>query len=266
MTAPRPDLPADVLPAIEDLAREPRLLVATDFDGTMAQIVPVPSDAAPDPDTVRALRALSRMPHTTVAVVSGRSLEVLHQLTGLAGTAHLVGSHGMEFDSEFEASLSDHERSRLAEINRRAALLLPRYEGLEVEQKPASTAVHYRHVTEEHRPAVLAEIASGPSAVEGSHVTTGKMVVEIAAVRTSKGDALDRLRRQDDAGAVVFLGDDVTDEDAFVRLSGRDVGVKVGPGQSAARLRIEDTGAVARFLELLAVRRLEVLGAGPVSS
>lgn len=248
-------LTADVLQVIDALARADQLLVASDFDGTMAEIVPVPSNARPDPDTIRALVNLARFPRTTVAVISGRSLSMLHELTGLDGTAHLVGSHGMEFDTDFEAGLSDEERRRLAEINRRADLLVASYPGLEIEQKPASTAIHYRHVVEDRQPHALAAIEAGPCSVDQAHVTAGKMVVEIAAVRTSKGAALDRLRIQDGASAVVFLGDDVTDEDAFVRLSGADIGVKVGPGRTAAQVRIPDTTAVARFLGLLAERR-----------
>lgn len=249
------DLPDDALVAIEALAATEHLLVASDFDGTMSKIVAVPAQARPDPDTVQALLDLSQLPRTTVAVVSGRSLALLHELTGLKSGAHLVGSHGMEFDSEFEAGLAEDERARLREINRRAALLAARYPGLEVEQKPASTAIHYRHVVEARQEQALADIQSGPCAVDGAHVIVGKMVVEIAAIHTSKGIALDRLREQDGASAVVFLGDDVTDEDAFVRLSGSDVGVKVGPGRTAAAVRIADTDAVARFLQVLAVRR-----------
>lgn len=256
------ELPKPARNAIDALARTAHLLVASDFDGTMSEIVAVPSEARPDPDSLNALVELSSLPRTTVAVISGRSLEVLHALTGLGDSAHLVGSHGMEFDSHFEAGLSTEERERLAEINRRAKTLVDRYPGVEIEQKPASTAIHFRHVATAVQPQVLLDIEAGPCEVDGAHVTAGKMVVEIAAVHTSKGAALDRLRSQDGASAVVFLGDDVTDEDAFVRLSGQDVGVKVGPGKTAAQVRISDTRSVARFLELLAVRRRESLASG----
>lgn len=252
-------LPADALAAIDALAVTDHLLVASDFDGTMSPIVAIPADARPDPGTLQALVELGRLPRTTVAVISGRSLDMLHTLTGLDTGAHLVGSHGMEFDTAFEAGLTDKERARLAEINRRAGLLQRRYEGVEVEQKPASTAIHYRHVVTDRHPQVLADIQDGPCAVDGAHVIVGKMVVEIAAVHTSKGIALDRLREQDGASAVVFLGDDVTDEDAFARLADSDVGVKVGPGRTAATVRVDDTDAVARFLQLLLVRRRQHL-------
>lgn len=254
------ELPAAAVGALDQLARTEHLLVATDFDGTISEIVAVPSAATPDADSVAALKALALLPRTTVAVVSGRSLEVLRQLTGLHDVAHLVGSHGMEFDSEFAAGLTTQEQDRLTEINRRAEVLTAQFRGLEVERKPASTAIHYRHVASAQRQQALVDIQSGPCTVEGAQVIAGKMVVEVAAVQTSKGAALERLRAQDAASAVVFLGDDVTDEDAFVRLSGDDVGVKVGPGRTAAAVRIADTAAVARFLRLLVQRRREHVG------
>ncbi|HET6736048.1 trehalose-phosphatase, partial [Mycobacterium sp.] len=68
---------------------------------------------------------------------------------------------------------------------------------------------------------------------------------------TDKGQAVDILRDQHAASAVVFLGDDVTDEKAFRRLRESDVGVKVGPGDTLARYRIDSPEDVAAALEFL---------------
>ena len=87
-------------------------------------------------------------------------------------------------------------------------------------------------------------------------VTEGKAVIELAVVQTDKGRALDVLRHQVGATAAVFLGDDVTDEKAFRRLRGSDVGVKVGPGDTLASYRIDAPADVAVVLDhLLDVRR-----------
>ncbi|WP_153505796.1 trehalose-phosphatase [Cumulibacter manganitolerans] len=255
------NLPDDALRAIDALSRTDHLLVASDFDGTMAPIVDVPADARTDPQTQVALAELAGLAATTVAVVSGRALDVLAELTALPSSVHLVGSHGVEFDSDFSAGLTDEERARLAELNRQADDLAARFPGLFVEKKPASTALHYRHVAADARDAAVDAIQRGPCVIPGVHLTAGKQVVEIAAIETSKGLALERLREIDGATAVVFLGDDVTDESAFVRLSAPDVGVKVGEGKTAADVRIPDTAAVARFLTELAARRREHLGA-----
>src|SRR5256886_4905035 len=84
----------------------PQLLVACDYDGTLAPIVEDPSDAKPLPEAVAAVRALAALPQTTVAVVSGRALRDLATLSRLPREVHLVGSHGSEFDVGFVQPLA----------------------------------------------------------------------------------------------------------------------------------------------------------------
>jgi trehalose 6-phosphate phosphatase len=70
-------------------------------------------------------------------------------------------------------------------------------------------------------------------------------------ISTDKGEAVDILREQHDADAVVFFGDDVTDEKAFRRLRGSDIGIKVGPGETHAAYRVEtpdDVGTALKYL------------------
>ena len=88
------------------LAREPHLLVACDYDGTLAPIVDVPGDARPQRESVAALRALAALAETSVAVISGRSLHDLAALSRLPEEIHLVGSHGTEFDVGFARALA----------------------------------------------------------------------------------------------------------------------------------------------------------------
>jgi trehalose 6-phosphate phosphatase len=102
---------------------------------------------------------------------------------------------------------------------------------------------------------VLAEVLAGPATWDGVHVTQGKEVAELVVVEASKGTALDLLRAQLGATGVLFVGDDLTDEKAFVRLRDGDVGVKVGPGDTAARYRVDDPEDVTDLLELLAAER-----------
>lgn len=79
--------------------------------------------------------------------------------------------------------------------------------------------------------------------------------MEFAVITTDKGEAVDLLRRQTDATAVVFLGDDVTDEKAFRRMLDTDVGVKVGAGDTLARYRVASPEDVAETLAYLVERR-----------
>ncbi|MET8065162.1 trehalose-phosphatase, partial [Micromonospora sp. NPDC005313] len=132
--------------AIGRIARVPQLLVACDYDGTLAPIVEDPSRAVPLPESVAAVRALAALPQTSVAVVSGRALRDLATLSRLPSEVHLVGSHGSEFDIGFVERLTPEliaVRHRLREALREIAAEHP---GIRLERKPASVAVHTRGV------------------------------------------------------------------------------------------------------------------------
>jgi trehalose-phosphatase len=98
---------------------------------------------------------------------------------------------------------------------------------------------------------VTALALSAMAEVPGVHVTRGKEVVEVAVTKASKGAAIGRLRDHLGAAAVLYLGDDVTDETVFELLGPHDVGVKVGDGQTAAGHRIADPAAVRDLLRAL---------------
>lgn len=250
---------ASLAARIAELARTPVLLVASDFDGTIAPIVPDPAAAEADRESLVALKALAAMPHTHVAVISGRSLSDLARRTREVDEAHRVGSHGSEFEAGFITPLSPDAlalRQRLIEELRALTALDP---GLSLEEKPASVAFHYRNASDAAARHAVDAVVRGPAAWPGVHVRQGKCVVELSVVPTDKGAALRRVRQRVGATAVLFLGDDTTDEDAFATIGGPDVSVKVGPGDSRARHRVADTVDVARVLALLAERRAEWL-------
>lgn len=241
--------------ALARLARTPRLLVACDYDGTLAPLVADPQRAAPAPESVTALRSLASLPETTTAVISGRALRDLAVLSRLPAEVHLVGSHGSEFDVGFVHGLTPAQRELHEKLRIELDALVDGRPGAHLEVKPASVAVHVRQATAEVAQEILAAVLDGPRRWPGVTATEGKRMVELSAVRSDKGAALDALRHQVGATAAVFLGDDVTDERAFARLTGPDVGIKVGDGASAADFRIGDTPDVARVLALLVEER-----------
>jgi len=244
-------LPAELRRAIVQIARTPRLLVACDYDGTLAPIVSNPDEARPLPESVGALRSLAGLHETTTAVISGRALRDLATLSRLPGEVHLVGSHGSEFDIGFVHALDDQARDLHRRLERELDRLADGVAGVQLEVKPASIAVHVRRAERDAAKRILAEIHNGPATWEGVSTTDGKEVVELSVVQTDKGRALDTLRHQVGATAAIFLGDDVTDEKAFARLSGPDLGVKVGDGETLAGYRIrgpEDVATVLAFV------------------
>jgi trehalose 6-phosphate phosphatase len=249
----------------EHLARTPQLLVACDYDGTVAPIVDDPMAATPRPDTVVALRALAALPNTHVAVISGRSLRDLAGLSRLPTEIHLIGSHGSEFDLGFGKRLTPRELDLRARIKADLADIAERTPGAELEVKPAAVTFHYRRADPDDVRRAMDDIEAGPAALDGVHTHHNHQAVELLVVDTDKGRALESLRHRVGASAVLFFGDSPTDEHAFATLRGPDVGVRVGPGDTRARFRVDDTAGVAVVLAHLAERRTEwVTGAGAV--
>ncbi|MFC4124378.1 trehalose-phosphatase [Nocardia rhizosphaerae] len=249
------DLPLDVRRALASVARVPRLLVASDYDGTIAPIVSDPAKAFPQRESVSALRALAGLPNTTAAVISGRALRDLAALSRLPVEVQLIGSHGSEFDVGFVHAIDNDAKQLLTEIQNAFAQIAAENPGVTVESKPASAALHVRNASPEIGRRALNSVRQGPACWVGVQVTEGKAVIELAVIPTDKGTALDTIRHQESASAAVFFGDDVTDEKAFRVLSGPDVGIKVGDGESLAKLRVGSTEDVARALAFLVEER-----------
>ncbi|MPY81018.1 MAG: trehalose-phosphatase [Actinophytocola sp.] len=248
-------LPADLRRAIVHIARTPRLLVACDYDGTLAPIVENPDTARPLPESVGAMRSLAALHETTAAVISGRALRDLATLSRLPAEVHLVGSHGSEFDIGFVHELDADARELHRKLEVELDRLVVGVPGVSLEIKPASVAVHVRRAEPDDAQCVIDAVHDGPCRWDGVTVTDGKAVVELSVVPTDKGRALDILRHQVGATAAIFLGDDVTDEKAFARLSGPDLGVKVGEGESIAQYRIDTANDVATVLAFLLEER-----------
>jgi trehalose-phosphatase len=249
----RDSLDADLLAALTAVAGVRRLLVACDVDGTISPIVGHPADAVVDPGSLASLAALASLPGTPVALVSGRPLIDLTAMTDLGPAVLLVGSHGAEHGDH--AAVTPTTALALEQVLREVRAIADGVPGVLVEAKATGVAVHVRLADRADAARVTAQIVAGPSAHAGVRTTHGKEVVELSVVDADKGHALDRLREETGADTVVFVGDDVTDESAFERLTPTDVGIKVGPGATAARFRVPTTTEVGTLLAVLAAAR-----------
>ncbi|TVT48805.1 trehalose-phosphatase [Amycolatopsis rhizosphaerae] len=252
---PAESLPAPLRHQIVQIARTPRLLVACDYDGTLAPFGAHPDDARPHPQSAGVLRSLAVLHETTAAVISGRALRDLSILSRLPAEVHLVGSHGSEFDPGFVHELDSDARELHGRLKRELARLTDDLDGVQLEIKPASIAVHVRRAERDVAERLVHTIHNGPSRWDGVTTTHGKEVVELAVVRTDKGNALDTVRHRVAATAAIFFGDDLSDEKAFARLSGPDVGVKVGAGETLAQHRVAGVEDVATILAFLLEER-----------
>lgn len=253
---------AALVQAARSLSVRPTLLVACDFDGTLASIAPTPNGAAPTREALAGLRRLAAAPGVTVAVVSGRGLRDLSERLGDAPGVRLVGSHGGEHGEALGNRLGPHEENLRDRIRDELRALASGAPGALVEEKPAGAALHVRQVAPPLAEWLVSAALERVSSLAGVHTKRGKAVVEFAALPANKGEALRRLRAEASATAALFIGDDETDEDAFAALVGPDVGIKVGEGETRARLRLACTEAVTQFLAMLADARAVWLAGG----
>lgn len=257
MAAEPSALPPELVQRLRQIDPDEPLLVCSDFDGTLSPIVTRPEDAAPLDGVAPLLDRLAHSDLTTVAVVSGRSLGDLARLSGLSAPIVLVGSHGGEFETGFVTDLTAQHNELLEQLDSVLSQMISDAPGAQLERKPISIAVHVRQASRPDADRVLAAVSEGPALWPGVHVTAGKEVLELAVQKVDKGSAIEILRRGAPAGdaTVVFVGDDVTDERGFQALEPTDVGVKVGPGDTAAEYRVESVESVRSLLTLLAALR-----------
>ncbi len=249
--------------AIARAAAAPRLLVALDFDGTLAPLVDDPAEARALPAALEAVRALVALPRTSVAVVSGRALESLASVMPIPEEALVIGSHGAELRlgrSAPESLLDDEDRARRARLESVLSVVTG-FGGTWIEHKHGGFAVHTRLAgeAETERARAAAREAVRAAGIPGLTEREGKDVLEFSVVSATKGEGLERLREHSGADTVVFVGDDVTDEDGFARLRPGDVGIKCGPGPTLAAHRVPDPAAVAEVISGLAAARRDVL-------
>lgn len=249
-------LPEPLIGALRELARTKRLLVALDFDGTLAPEVDDPEKARALPEARAAVLRLLAMPSTRVALVSGRSLKSLEQVANLPDTALLIGSHGIEIrlDSpDVQLTLDTAELRRVDLLNAVLGEVADSVDQVWLEPKPAGFALHTRLATESNsRVAHLVARSEAAAEVSGLTIREGKNVLEFSVRSTTKGEAVEHLRQYTSADAVFYAGDDVTDEDAFAALNADDLGLKSGDGPTLANFRVPGPAQVARTLALLA--------------
>jgi trehalose-phosphatase len=244
------------------------LVVALDVDGTIAPIVPRPEDAAVPPETRRVLASLAARPAVQLAVVSGRSAADAARIVALDGL-WVIGNHGAETVAPDGAVRVDPLVApfapAIAAAVRALAPAADAVPGARLEDKRWTLTLHYRRVADAAAVGALERATSDAARAFGLSMHRGKQVFELRPpVRVDKGTALLRLARALGAdvpgAALLFAGDDLTDEDAFVALRAelpnaltiKVVGEEAGEG--GARGADVDTAAAATVVGLPTLR------------
>ncbi len=251
----KPILSDEGRPVLQTIARE-RALLVFDFDGTLAPIVDVPELAEMRAETRALLRVTSLL--YPCAVVSGRPrADVARRVEGVPLVA-IVGNHGAE------PGFGPVDRALRREVEgwaRALQLALGGTPGVEVEEKGLSIGIHYRRAPDRSWARRLALAAA--SRLPDARVFAGRAIVNVApAGSPDKGAAVAEILRRIGARGAVYVGDDVTDEDAF-RDEAVAVGVRVGRTHaSSATWYVPGQQDVDALLRGLVVARRRLDGAG----
>ncbi len=257
--------PGDSEPVQHELRRvaaSERLLVALDFDGTLSPLEDEPMKARMLPGSRAAVDALIAAPDTVVALVSGRSLHDLEEISEHTDDSPilLAGSHGAEYwfpgAGAIEPADDDAEHALRDRLRENATAELGDLDGVWVEPKTFGFGIHTRTASEADAEQAW-QYADALVSQNAPHWRrrTGQNIVEYSFRHEGKDSAIATLRERVGATAVVFAGDDVTDEDALATLTDDDLGIRVGPGRTAARVRVGDAGELAAALSALAEMR-----------
>jgi trehalose 6-phosphate phosphatase len=196
----------------------------SDFDGTLSPVAATPNAAVIAPGVAESLRALATRVDL-VGIVTGRGANDAMTKVAVPELVY-VGNHGLEWvengnhhvhpaGAGAESALPD----ALREIEQALVARVP-LDGVIFENKVYSASIHYRLAADpQHTGEVLHEIVNDVARAYGLWVSPGKMVVELRpGERINKGSAVRRLAGEHECRALVFLGDDVTDTDAFIVL------------------------------------------------
>ncbi len=245
-------------------------LLLCDYDGTLTPIVDNPEMANLSDEMRKLLDRLVRKPGVTVAIVSGRALADIKERVGNSGVIY-AGNHGFEIEGpeiQFIHPLKEEISSIIHLMGTVLKRAMSHVKGVVVEDKGMTLSVHYRLVDDEELPQVNAafEYTVGTARKLGKIKTTsGKKVHEVRpAIPWHKGNAVqlifDRVSRSRKKGGVlpIYLGDDITDEDAFTsvnELSGISVLVGEATQSSAAGYYLNSTSEVnSLFAEFLKIK------------
>jgi trehalose-phosphatase len=246
-----------------------RLALFFDYDGTLTPIVRRPELATLTDEMRSLLRDLAK--HVTVAVISGRDLADVRLMVGL-DELYYAGSHGYDVAGpggmRMQQMNAEDHLPELDAAERELADRLREIDGAWIERKRFAIAVHFREADERDVDRIEQAVDEVRDAHAGLRKKGGKKIFELQPdVPWDKGSAVCWLLEQLDLDGPdvlpVYVGDDVTDEDAFAALARRGVGIRVGPpGEpTLAAFQLRDTEDLEHFGRIL-LERLQRRGAG----
>ncbi len=235
-----------------------------DFDGTLSEIARKPSLAVFPEANRESLESLKRKKNFRVAIISGRSLKNLKKVIGIKGI-YYSGNHGLQFSAghSYSCRIPKGYRKILRKIKKESAQRFGRIKGVLIEDKEITLSIHYRMVDKKD----IFAIKKGfddiirPFIKSGSvKLIKGKKVFEVKPpVDWNKGKAVLSLMREEkriskNSNLIpLYIGDDITDRDAFRAIRGEGLTIFVGreKGMLGAQYYLKNTKEVTKFLKIL---------------
>ena len=223
-----------------------------DFDGTLVEIAPRPDLVRVEPDLVPMLQALHARLDGALAIVTGRPVSVIDDFLAPA-VFDVAGLHGVErrVDGVLTGGSPDDHPELRARMPRLRAMVAD-LDAVLIEDKGASVAVHWRLATPADAERAEAAVTAIATELAGGYrLQLGKAVGEIVPASATKAHAIRALLANAPyAGRrAVFLGDDRTDEIAFASVTAQGgLGIRIGPGETAAERRLPGPSAVRALL------------------
>ncbi|MEC9483456.1 MAG: trehalose-phosphatase [Halomonas sp.] len=228
-----------------------------DLDGTLSPLQAKPSDVVLEAHLLALLDALHRRLDGALAIISGRSIDNLNQLLSPLKLP-LAGQHGAErHDAANGYSLTEPDYATLEKARDTLERFLASHPELELEDKGASLALHYRNAPAKQRDIERQLRALQDTLGDALTMHGGKSVFELRTTSCNKGRAIRQFMEVEPFASrmPVFLGDDLTDEDGFAAVNALGgLSVKVGRGDTQARYRLDDTQAVEAWLKACLAR------------
>ncbi len=243
---------------IGTLARFARtnVLVAFDYDGTLAPIASDPARARMRATTRRLLASAAR--RYPCVVISGRSCQDLERRLEGIPVSHLSGNYGLE---PWEAH--PHYRAQVQDWVRRLDRRLAEHTGVVIEDKAYSVTIHYRHAPDKAQ--AVAAIRAAVGELSGARAIGAQQAISVLPAQAAgKGAALERTCRLLACETAIYVGDDETDEEAFSAIgAAKLIAVRVGgSGPSKAGYGIRNQAEIDRLLRAL-IRLREPASSSP---
>jgi trehalose 6-phosphate phosphatase len=247
--AERQDKPMQALPAVLSPSETAFFF---DFDGTLVELAPTPDGVVVQPEVIRLLGELRRLTNGAVAIVSGRGIDSIDSFLGMPDLP-IAGLHGAERrDANGDTQRIGFHDERLLRMEQVLAEVVNVNPGMLLEIKGAALALHYRNAPDREpvaRAATQRLVADYPGAYV---LQPGKMVYEIKPKDVDKGRALRAFLDEPPftGRTPVFAGDDLTDEKGFQVVNEQcGISIKVGPGDTVARSRLDSVEALLAWLD-----------------